>query len=168
MVENTSGKLSLPQCPKQPWLKAHAGHDGRKSLCSMEERQLPGNILIFRREIPHISFPALKGGQSSATCKKHQAQFGFYMDNCKYKRSMYSKALTKNRIKEIPQTSHITCCRMPTFYTCRTLIHLQQHVKLKPSIQTTGVFSRITQHRGAILKKQMTISTALQNTSTLN
>lgn len=92
-----------------------------------------GNILIFRREIPHISFPTLKGGQSSAICKQHQAQFGFYMDKCKYRRSMDSKALKKQN-KKIPQTSHTTCCRMPAFYTCRTLIHLQQHVKLKPSI----------------------------------
>lgn len=53
-------KLSLPWCPEQPWLKAQASQDGGKSVCSTEERQLPSNRPIFRREIPHISFPALK------------------------------------------------------------------------------------------------------------
>lgn len=93
--EEHLSKLSLPLCPDQPWLKAQASQGGGKSVCSTEERQLPSNTPIFRREIPHISFPALKGGQRSATCKHCQTRFGFYTDKCKYSRSMYPKTLKK-------------------------------------------------------------------------
>lgn len=112
-------KLLLPRCPEQPWLKAHAGQDGGQSAHSTEDRLLPRNTPILRREIPHISFPALKDGQSSATCKQCQIQLGFYTGKCKYRKSMYTKAL-----KKIPQTSLTTWWGMPTFYFCRTLIHL--------------------------------------------
>lgn len=97
--EEHCSKPSLLWCPEQPWLKAQVGQDGSKTVCSMEERQLPSNTPFLRREIPHISFPDVKGGQSSATCKQCQVQFGFYMDECKYRRSMYSKALIETTKK---------------------------------------------------------------------